>query len=199
MKNKIKKLRIQKGLTQKQLGEEIGVSKQAISNWERGKNSTDIDTLRLLAKFFEVSVEELIEPSLKEDDNINKCVIDICEQKKELFSILTLNDNEDVANKKITIYDEISVVPLFFWFYIFRALIKCDNDETSLLSKSGLFIRNKNKRYFCFGNIVVNTISFIFLAFLYYITQNEAFIGILFCFMFGNQFIRAMLSVIRQA
>ena len=56
----IKKLRQEKGITQEQLAERLHVTRQAVSNWEIGKTQPDIETLTVLAEFFEVTVEELI-------------------------------------------------------------------------------------------------------------------------------------------
>lgn len=59
MKNRIKELREQYGLTQKQLGEKVGVSRQAINAIETGKFDPSIWLAYDLAKFFNLSIEEL--------------------------------------------------------------------------------------------------------------------------------------------
>ena len=56
----IKKYREQKGMTQDALAEKLNVTRQALSNWERGKTQPDIDTLQRISEMLEVSVEELI-------------------------------------------------------------------------------------------------------------------------------------------
>jgi transcriptional regulator with XRE-family HTH domain len=63
IKNKIKELRISKNLTQQQLADELHVTKQAISKWERGKSVPDIASVELLSSFFDVSVDYLINDS----------------------------------------------------------------------------------------------------------------------------------------
>ena len=64
----IKKAREGKGLSQEQLAERLNVTRQAVSNWERGKSEPDIETLQRLSEVLEVSVEELIygETTVKE-------------------------------------------------------------------------------------------------------------------------------------
>lgn len=59
MKSRIKELREQYGLTQKQLGEKVGVSRQAINAIETGKFDPSIWLAYDLAKFFNLSIEEL--------------------------------------------------------------------------------------------------------------------------------------------
>jgi len=56
----LKRLRKQRNLTQEELSNFIGVSFQAISKWECGDGYPDITNLPVLAKFFNVTVDELI-------------------------------------------------------------------------------------------------------------------------------------------
>lgn len=53
-------LRKQSGLSQKELGEKVGLSHKAISTIESGSRSTTIEKLILLAKFFNVSTDYLL-------------------------------------------------------------------------------------------------------------------------------------------
>ena len=56
----IKKLREDKGLTQQQLAEEIGVSSKAVSKWETAKGLPDITLIEPLSQALGVSVMELM-------------------------------------------------------------------------------------------------------------------------------------------
>jgi len=56
----IKKLRLEKGLNQEEFAQQLHVTRQAVSNWETGKNQPDIETLTQIAENFGVSVEYLI-------------------------------------------------------------------------------------------------------------------------------------------
>lgn len=69
IKNKIKELRISKNLTQQQLANELHVTKQAISKWEKGKSVPDITSIELIASFFGVSADYLINDSIEETDS----------------------------------------------------------------------------------------------------------------------------------
>ncbi len=57
----ISTLRKEKGLTQQELGQKLGVSNKTVSRWENGNYLPDIETLRLLGKEFSVSMEELLD------------------------------------------------------------------------------------------------------------------------------------------
>ncbi len=72
---KIKSLRKTKKLTQEQLAEYLQISSQAVSKWETGVSSPDIDMLPRLAVFFGVSIDELMDfDKLKIDDEVQKIV-----------------------------------------------------------------------------------------------------------------------------
>lgn len=58
--NRLVNLRKQAGLSQEALAEKIGVSRQAVSKWERAEASPDTDNLILLAKLYGVSLDELL-------------------------------------------------------------------------------------------------------------------------------------------
>ena len=57
---KLQELRKQKRLTQEELAEVLFVSRTAISKWESGRGYPSIDSLKAIAKFFEVTIDELL-------------------------------------------------------------------------------------------------------------------------------------------
>lgn len=58
MKNKVRDLRKQKGLTQEQLAEIIGVSRQTINAIEKEKFDPSLPTAFKMSRLFEMSIEE---------------------------------------------------------------------------------------------------------------------------------------------
>ena len=64
----LKELRREKGITQEQLAEELGVSGRTISRWETGSNMPDISLLVEIAGFFDVSIPEIIKGERKSED-----------------------------------------------------------------------------------------------------------------------------------
>ena len=58
--NRLCKLRKEHNLSQEQLAEKIGVSRQAVSKWERAEASPDTDNLIALAKIYGVTVDQLL-------------------------------------------------------------------------------------------------------------------------------------------
>ena len=59
---KLQQLRKNKGLTQEELAQALYVSRTAVSKWESGRGYPNIDSLKELAKFFSVTVDELLSP-----------------------------------------------------------------------------------------------------------------------------------------
>jgi transcriptional regulator with XRE-family HTH domain len=64
----LKDLRKEKGITQEQLAEKLGVSGRTISRWETGKNMPDISLLVEIAEFFDVSIPEIIKGERKSEN-----------------------------------------------------------------------------------------------------------------------------------
>ena len=55
----IRKHRMDRGLSQQELGELLGISSAAVSKWERGQSAPDVDMLARLADAFGISMDEL--------------------------------------------------------------------------------------------------------------------------------------------
>ncbi len=63
---KILELRKKQGLSQEQLGEQVNVTRQTISNWELNETAPNPDQLKLLSKTLNVSIDELLDNERKE-------------------------------------------------------------------------------------------------------------------------------------
>ena len=59
LSEKIYTLRRKSGLSQEQLAEKIGVSRQAISKWEGGLSTPELDKLKAMSECFQISIDEL--------------------------------------------------------------------------------------------------------------------------------------------
>ena len=62
--NKILKLRKSKGISQEELGEKIGVTRQTISNWELGVTSPNPEQLKLLSHELNISIDEMLDNNI---------------------------------------------------------------------------------------------------------------------------------------
>ena len=82
---KIKKARIENGLTQEQLSEKMMVSRQAITKWEADKGIPDVSNLKLLAQLLNVSIDYLLDNGSEIDINVIRETIDISKYGKALI------------------------------------------------------------------------------------------------------------------
>ena len=76
LNEKLLELRKQKGLTQAELAEILFVSRTAVSKWESGRGYPNIDSLKAIAKFFGITIDELLSGeellTIAEEDSRNK-------------------------------------------------------------------------------------------------------------------------------
>ena len=89
------KLRKKNGYSQEELADKLGLSRQAVSKWERAEASPDTDNLICLAKLYGVSLDEL----LSTDDDVETIVKEQVkdeskESKEEKDSSITLEDDD---------------------------------------------------------------------------------------------------------
>ena len=61
--DKLKEIRKNEGLSQEQLAEKIGVSRQAITKWETGKGLPDVENMVIIAEIFKTTLDELLRDS----------------------------------------------------------------------------------------------------------------------------------------
>ena len=126
---KLQELRKNKGLTQEELAEALYVSRTAISKWESGRGYPSIDSLKEIAKFFSVTIDELLSSnevlSIAEEDN---------KQKEKHFRSL--------------VFGLLDVSALMFFFLPFFAQkVNGVIQEVSLLSLNGIATYLKTAYY----------------------------------------------------
>ena len=59
-KEVLRTLRMRNGLSQDELAEKLFVTRQAVSRWENGETTPNVETLKLLSRFFDVSINTLL-------------------------------------------------------------------------------------------------------------------------------------------
>ena len=89
---RIRKFREDRGYSQIELAQLIGVSNSRVSNWEQGINRPDADILVDLCKTLNVSPSELLDVHLKDDElsDIERKVINAYRAKKDLQSAVNI-------------------------------------------------------------------------------------------------------------
>lgn len=90
--NRIYELRKGKGLSQKELGEMVGVTNKSVSKWENGTAIPKTDTLVKLANVFEISPQELLQGKTENKITLSQ----LSSQTNEMF----LQEELDKRNKE---------------------------------------------------------------------------------------------------
>lgn len=107
----IKRYRLQNGWTQQELGAKIGISKNAIGNYEKGFRSPKKDTMFDLANAFNISIDDLF-PPIQNDSSSNASQIQSIydelnppRQVKVLnYAKMQLNEQENEVSEAIQLY-----------------------------------------------------------------------------------------------
>ena len=148
--SKIRELRIQNNMTQMGLADIMGISVQAVSNWERGNSMPDISKLGELAELFHCSIDELLGESrnaqvltriLEEEDNQTAADIEL-EDVKAVAPLLKPDQMEHILDacvqkqESISLEDLIPLAPFLSESYLEELLSKVegDGDFDSLIS-----------------------------------------------------------------
>ena len=87
LKQKLRELRTKKKLTQKELSEKLGLSKNAVCEYEKGRAEPSIETLIKLSRIFEVSLDYLVGLEDKSETSAYKANIYFTDETKTHDSI----------------------------------------------------------------------------------------------------------------
>lgn len=133
--NLIKELRKKNNLTQEKFAEKYGVTYQAVSKWENGKNIPDISLLKQICDDYDININDLLEGKNSENNQSKK------------------------VNKKKIIYISLGVLLLILMIILFIVFhddsftFKTVSSNCSNFEISGSIAYNKNKSYLYISNI----------------------------------------------
>ena len=128
-------LRKEKDLTQEQLGEKLGVTNKTISRWENGNYMPDIEMLSLLAKEFDVSINELISGE--------RLLLDDFKKAADNNLVTALNNSTFTLKEKIAFFkkkwlrEHIATIAICVVVWIGIMLLVALNNSYALLGAIG--------------------------------------------------------------
>ena len=96
----IKKLREKKSITQEKLANYLGVTPQAISRWESETGYPDIELLPMIADFFDVTIDDLLDRNILQNKN------EIKEGIKEIDRLHSLGESNKRKELIIELYNK---------------------------------------------------------------------------------------------
>ena len=156
---KLQELRKQKGLTQEELAERLFVSRTAISKWESGRGYPNIDSLKAIAEFFNITIDELLSSkeilSIAEKDS----TIKIQQMRDLVFGLLDLSflllifiplfgqkDGDFIRQVSLL---SIESLPIYLKVIYFATILSITFFGVALLTlqnfDNGIWIKNKSK------------------------------------------------------
>ncbi|MBC5624826.1 helix-turn-helix transcriptional regulator [Clostridium sp. NSJ-49] len=114
----LRNLRTKEGLTMKELGLKVGVTEQAISQYERNKREPNDEILLKILKALNFDVEPYMKKTVEIDPIWNKSMkyienlIDFCEDKQKInkldLSYLTVHEVNNFINKNISYIEKLT-------------------------------------------------------------------------------------------
>ena len=90
----IKEIRLKSGMSQEEFAERIGVSRQTVINWEKGKSLPSVEKIRVIINQCSTSFEEIFDKECAPENVTSK---DLCEEENN--GVLT----SDTVRQKITL------------------------------------------------------------------------------------------------
>ena len=87
-------LRKQNSMTQEELAEKLGVTRQAVAKWESAESTPDLEKSRLIAEVFGVSLDDLVNYSSTEEDMPG---LNVPPKGKHLFGVVTLGEKGQIV------------------------------------------------------------------------------------------------------
>ena len=157
---KLRNLRKQKGITQEELAEKLFVSRTAVSKWESGKGYPSIDSLKMISKFYSVTVDELLSGdemlALAEEENKTKenrfadvvfGILDCCAALLLFLPFFGEKTGETIKGVSLLAIEGIQPYLKILYFVFVTAMIICGIAILALQTYENHFWL-KNKRRF---------------------------------------------------
>lgn len=195
----LQKLRKQKGLTQEELASALFVSRTAVSKWESGRGYPNIDSLKAIAKFFSVTVDELLSGeevlAIAEVDQKQKetrqrdLVWGLLDLSAAMFFFLPLfGQKADAGIQAVSLLALTRISPWLRTAYVFSvAGITLSGIATLALQNCRMAFWVRNKTNLSFGMNILG-------AFLFIISSQPYAAALLFLFLI----IKAVLLIKKQ-
>ena len=92
LKDNLVQLRKYHGMTQEDLADAVGVTRQSVAKWESGDSIPDLEKCKIIADLFGVSLDDLANYS--SDENLG---LDVPPKGKHLFGIVTVGDKGQIV------------------------------------------------------------------------------------------------------
>lgn len=185
---KLQELRKQKGITQEELAESLYVSRTAISKWESGRGYPNIDSLKIIARFFGVTIDELLsgdelltiaeEDTKQKEKHFRDLVFGLLDCSIAMFFFLPFfGQTVDGILQEVSLLSLNEIAPYLrtAYFVVVIGIIICGVLTLALQNcRQTFWVRNKSKI-----TLVLNTVG----ALLFIISSQPYAAAFLFIFL----------------
>jgi len=170
---KLQELRKSRGLTQEELAEALYVSRTAISKWESGRGYPSIESLKAIAGYFSVTIDELLSGekllSLAEKENKSNlqsmcdllfAMVDICAFLLIVLPLYPYTAEGYIYSVNLWTYTETAHINLLIYWIMFVALLGCGTAKLILAKIKS----EKNYKIVMDISLVLNIMAVVYLA-----------------------------------
>lgn len=195
---RIKELRTEKGLTQKDLADKLFVTAQAVSRWEKGEVEPSVSTLSEMSKIFGVSTDELLGIETKEPQVVVKTEYVHEGPQKPVLGVCEICKNPIYEKDDYILIDERSSRHTYKHVYCKSCNDKMEAEKRAKLIKQAKSLRIKS---FIFGGIaaaaliVMGILNFKNGGWMYFVGSIFAF-TLVSCLTLDNNFVRDLVESI---
>ncbi len=172
----IRGLRESKDMTQDDLADVVGVTRQAVSNWELGKSVPDSGILLALSELFQVTINELLKgekdyKDTKQNEELENIALNLVDQ----YNIKSLRINKIIKISGVIIT---TILLTFFLYYFITSyntisVYKLDGEGNNFFTYNGIMINTKQKSYIRLGELQSDNEETIEQVTLYYYDKNH--------------------------
>lgn len=104
---KLKMLRKKNGLSQEELAEKLGVSRQAVSKWERAEASPDTENLIMIANIYGISLDHLF--GINAENTVTQILSENTDHTEKKRGFVSLKKDDDFSDSMRVTYPENSL------------------------------------------------------------------------------------------
>lgn len=123
----LKRIRKENNLSQEQLAEKLGVSRQAVSKWESEQSYPEMDKVLLICKLFNYNIDELMNENVKDVDDSKQSKININKYIEDFFGFITktvdMLSNMKFKQKFQCVMEQIGIVIFLIILFLIIGLI----------------------------------------------------------------------------
>ena len=156
---KLQELRKQKGLTQEELAQALYVSRTAISKWESARGYPSIDSLKEIARYFSVTIDELLSSNemlcIAEEDNKQKekqnrsllfGLLDVCVLTLFFLPLFGQNINGTVSESSLLYLTEFPLYLKIIYFAVVISVVVYGIITLALQNcQNAFWVKNRDK------------------------------------------------------